>query len=294
MNFKVAILGILFVIVGFVASSVLFIVDQTEQAVVLQFGEPVSTITEPGLKYKLPWPVQEVAYFEKRVLNVDPPVEQVILADQRRLDVDVFGRYRIADAQLFLEAVNNENTASQRLSTFMIAALREVLGNATQVEVLSDARAGIMVAILDAVRGRASALGIDIVDVRIVRADVPQGTVQSVFDRMASEREREAREFRAQGDELSQQIRARADRERTVLLAEAERTSEILRGEGDEEAIRLRGTAFSEDAEFYTFYRALEAYRGSFNPEDTTLVLSPNSEFFRYFNEGPPSSPSSR
>ena len=294
MSFRVAILGILLVIVGFVGSSVLFIVDQTEQAVVLQFGEPVSTITDPGLKYKLPWPFQEVAYFENRVLNVDPPVEQVILADQRRLDVDVFGRYRIANAQLFLESVNNEDTAKQRLSTFMIASLREVLGGATQVEVLSDARAGIMLSILDAVRERAGALGIEIVDVRIVRADVPQGTVQSVFDRMASEREREAREFRAQGDELSQQIRARADRERTVLLAEAERTSEILRGEGDEEAIRLRGTAFSEDAEFYTFYRALEAYRGSFNPEDTTLVLSPNSEFFRYFNEGPPSSPSGR
>ena len=294
MSFRVAVFGILFVLIGIVASSVFFVVDQTQQAVVLQFGEPVNTITEPGLKYKLPWPVQEVVYFEKRVLNVDPPVEQVILADQRRLDVDVFGRYRIANAQLFLEAVNNEATASQRLSTFMIAALREVLGNATQVEVLSDARAGIMVSILDAVRNRAGALGIEIVDVRIVRADVPQGTVQSVFDRMASEREREAREFRAQGDELSQQIRARADRERTVLLAEAERTSEILRGEGDEEAIRLRGTAFSEDAEFYTFYRALEAYRGSFNPEDTTLVLSPNSEFFRYFNEGPPKSPGVR
>lgn len=294
MSFRVAVFGILFVLAGIVASSVVFVVDQTEQAVVLQFGKPVSTIAEPGLKYKLPWPFQEVVYFEKRVLNVDPPVEQVILADQRRLDVDVFGRYRIANAQLFLEAVNNEATANQRLSTFMIAALREILGNATQVEVLSDARAGIMVSILDAVRDRASALGIEIVDVRIVRADVPQGTVQSVFDRMASEREREAREFRAQGDELSQQIRARADRERTVLLAEAERASEILRGEGDEEAIRLRGEAFSQDPEFYTFYRALEAYRGSFNPEDTTLVLSPNSEFFRFFNEGPPAAPEGR
>ncbi len=294
MSFRVAIFGILFVLAGIVATSVFFVVDQTQQAVVLQFGEPVDTITEPGLKYKLPWPIQEVVYFENRVLNVDPPVEQVILADQRRLDVDVFGRYRISDAQLFLEAVNNETTAKQRLSTFMIASLREVLGSATQVEVLSDARAGIMDSILDAVRQRASALGIEIVDVRIVRADVPQGTVQSVFDRMASEREREAREFRAQGDELSQQIRARADRERTVLLAEAERTSEILRGEGDEEAIRMRGEAFSQDAEFYAYYRALEAYRGSFNPEDTTLVLSPNSEFFRYFNEGPPNSPGSR
>lgn len=294
MNIRVAILGILLIAIGVVVSSVAFIVDQREQAVVLQFGEPVRTISEPGLKFKLPWPVQEVAYFEKRVLNVDPPVEQVILADQRRLDVDVFGRYRIANPQLFLESVNNENTASQRLSTFMIAALREVLGAATQVEVLSDARAGIMVSILDAVRQRAGALGIDIVDVRIVRADVPQGTVQSVFDRMASEREREAREFRAQGQELSQQIRARADRERTVLLAEAERESEILRGQGDEEAIRIRGEAFSQDVEFFTYYRALEAYRGSFNPDDTTLVLSPNSEFFRYFNEGPPKSPGAR
>ena len=294
MSARVAILGILFIAIGVLVNSVAFIVDQRQQVVVLQFGEPVRTITEPGLKFKLPWPVQEVAYFEKRVLNVDPPAEQVILADQRRLDVDVFGRYRIADPQLFLESVNNENTAAQRLSTFMIASLREVLGAATQVEVLSEARAGIMVSILDAVRQRAGALGIEIVDVRIVRADVPQGTVQSVFDRMASEREREAREFRAQGQELSLQIRARADRERTVLLAEAERESEILRGQGDEEAIRIRGEAFSQDVEFYTYYRALEAYRGSFNPDDTTLVLSPNSEFFRYFNEGPPASPGER
>lgn len=290
MSLRAAILGILMVVVGIVVASVAFVVDQRQQAVVLQFGEPVRTIQEPGLKFKLPWPIQEVRTFEKRVLNVDPPVEQVILADQRRLDVDVFGRYRITNPQLFLESVGDEEIARQRLSTFMIASLREVLGNATQVEVLSDARAGIMDLIRDAVGRRAGALGIEIVDVRIVRADVPQDTVQSVFDRMRSEREREAREFRAQGQELSQQIRARADRERTVLLAEAERSSEILRGEGDEEAIRIRGEAFSQDSEFYTFYRALEAYRGSFNPEDTTLVLSPNSEFFRFFNEGPPSS----
>ena len=290
MSLRAAILGILMVVVGIVVASVAFVVDQRQQAVVLQFGEPVRTIQEPGLKFKLPWPIQEVRTFEKRVLNVDPPVEQVILADQRRLDVDVFGRYRIVNPQLFLESVSDEEIARQRLSTFMIASLREVLGNATQVEVLSDARAGIMELIRDAVGRRAASLGIEIVDVRIVRADVPQDTVQSVFDRMRSEREREAREFRAQGQELSQQIRARADRERTVLLAEAERSSEILRGEGDEEAIRIRGEAFSQDSEFYTFYRALEAYRGSFNPEDTTLVLSPNSEFFRFFNEGPPSS----
>lgn len=288
MSMRAAILGILLVVAGVVVASLAFVVDQREQVVVLQFGEPVRTIQEPGLKFKLPWPIQEVRRFERRVLNVDPPVEQVILADQRRLDVDVFGRYRIDNPQLFLESVNNEGTARQRLSTFMIASLREVLGNATQVEVLSDARADIMDSIREAVDGRAAALGIDIVDVRIVRADVPEDTVQSVFDRMRSEREREAREFRAQGQELSQQIRARADRERTVLLAEAERASEILRGEGDEEAIRIRGEAFSQDGEFYSFYRALEAYRGSFNPEDTTLVLSPNSEFFRFFNEGPP------
>ena len=290
MSLRAAILGILLVVVGIVIASVAFVVDQRKQVVVLQFGEPVRTVFEPGLKFKLPWPFQEVRIFEKRVLNVDPPVEQVILADQRRLDVDVFGRYRITNPQLFLESVSDEEIARQRLSTFMIASLREVLGSATQVEVLSDARAGIMEQIRDEVGSRAAALGIEIVDVRIVRADVPEDTVQSVFDRMRSEREREAREFRAQGQELSQQIRARADRERTVLLAEAERSSEILRGEGDEEAIRIRGEAFSQDAEFYTFYRALEAYRGSFNPEDTTLVLSPNSEFFRFFNEGPPAS----
>ena len=292
MNIKLAIVGILLILIGAVIAGAAFIVDQREQVLVLQLGEPRRVIQEPGLNFKIPF-IENVVRYEKRVLNVDPPVEQLILADQRRLDVDVFGRYRIADPLLFFQAVNNEEVATQRLSTFMIASLREVLGTKTQVEVLSEARAGIMDEIRDIVSARARALGIDIVDVRIVRADVPQETLVSVFDRMRSEREREAAEFRAQGQELAQQIRARADRERTVLLAEAERSSQILRGEGDEQAIRIRGEAFSEDSEFYTFYRALEAYRGSFNPEDTTLVLSPNSDFFRFFNEGPPT-PSGR
>ena len=287
MSARTLIVAVILIVAGIAVISTAFIVNQTQQALVLRFGDPVRVIQEPGLKFKIPF-AEEAVFYERRVLNVDPPVEQVTLADQRRLDVDMFGRYRIEDPLLFYQAVNNENTAARRLSTFMVAAMREVLGTRTQIEILSEARSSIMDLISQTVDARAATLGVSIVDVRIVRADVPDQVRTSVYERMRAERGREAAEFRAEGEELSLQIRSRADRERTVLLAEAERQSQILRGEGDEEAIRIRGEAFSQDPEFYTFYRALEAYRGAFNPDDTTLVLSPNSEFFRFFNEGPP------
>ncbi len=282
MNRKLAILGGVLIVLGIVIYDSLFTVSETQQALVLQFGNHERTIQgSPGLHFKLPF-VQDVVYYESRVLDVDPPVQQVILADQRRLDVDSFARYRISDPLQFYQTVRDEMVARQRLSTFVNAALRRVLGNVTQLQLLSQERAGIMDRIASAVSDEARPLGIEIVDVRIGRADVPEGTVQSVYDRMRSEREREAAEFRAQGYEQQQQIRGRADRERTVLLAEAQRDSDILRGQGDGQAIQIYAEAYGQDADFFTFYRSLQAYREALS-NNTTLLLSPNSDFFRFF-----------
>jgi membrane protease subunit HflC len=286
MNRRLAVIGVIVILLGLLLSDTFYIVDEREQALVLQFGEVKDTRREPGLAVKVPF-FQNVVYYEDRILDVDPPVEQVILADQRRLDVDSFARYRIVDPLLFFQTVNNETVAAQRLATFVNAALRRVLGNVTQLEVLSEQRATIMNDIRDEVASRAEPLGIDIVDVRIGRADVPEGTVTSVFDRMRSERQREAAEFRAQGVEQAQQIRSRADRETAVLIAEATSRAQILRGEGDAQATIISAEAYGQDPEFYRYYRRLEAYRNAMRAEDTTLILSPTSDFFRYFN-GPP------
>jgi membrane protease subunit HflC len=258
-------------------------VNQNEQALVLQFGEVVKVESTPGLKFKLPL-IQNVQLYEKRVLDVDPPVEQVILSDQRRLDVGSYARYRIADPLLFFQAVRNEQIAGTRINSFVNNALRNVLGNYNQLDVLSEQRGPIMRSIRDSVEANAKPLGIEIVDVRIVRADVPEGTVQSVYDRMKSEREREAAQYRAQGQEYSLQIRSRADRDVTVLLADAERKAQELRGQGDAEAIKVQAAAYGADPQFFSFYRSLQAYQNAMGP-GTTLVLSPKGDFFKYFND---------
>jgi membrane protease subunit HflC len=289
MNKKLIIAGVAVAALGIVASSALYTVNETEQALILQFGQPTSTVTEPGLKAKLPW--QNVVYLERRVLDLEAPTEQVILADQRRLEVDAFVRYRIQDPLRFYQTVNSEAIAETRLASVTNATLRRVLGSATQLQVLSDERAGLMEDIARQVNQEAQRFGIQIVDVRIRRTDVPEATTQNIFARMRSEREREAAEARAQGAELAQQIRSRADRERTVILAEAQRDAQTLRGEGDNQALRILADANSRDAEFYHFYRTLQAYRESLRNEDTTLVLSPQGEFFRFF--GAPNGPGS-
>ncbi|MGK9170777.1 protease modulator HflC [Inquilinus limosus] len=284
MNAKLAALGAAIVVAGLVLADSLYTVDQNEQALVLQFGEVVKVEDEPGLKLKLPI-IQNVQFYEKRVLDVDPPVEQVILSDQRRLDVDSYARYRIVDPLLFFQSVRNEQIASTRISSFVNNALRNVLGNYTQLDVLSEQRGPIMRSIRDQVESNAKPLGIEIVDVRIVRADVPEGTVQSVYDRMRSEREREAAQYRAQGEEYSLQIRSRADRDVTVLKAEAERKAQELRGQGDAEAIRVQAEAYGADPQFFSFYRSLQAYQNTLGTTGTTLVLSPKGDFFKYFND---------
>lgn len=274
-------IGLTLLVLTFLAGSI-FTVRETEQVLVLQFGEVRQQIKEPGLHFKLPL-IQQTKVYEKRILNIDPPPEEVLLADQKRMQVDVFARYQITDMLKFFQALNNEATANQRLSSIINASLRSQLGRVTIAGVLSEKRDGLMQQIQNDVNVEAGRFGIRIVDVRIVRADLPEQVMESTFNRMRSEREREAREARAQGEELALEIRAAADKEKTILLAQAARDAQITRGQGDEAAIKLYGDAFNRDPSFYAFYRSLEAYRNSLADPDKTLVLAPDSDFFRHF-----------
>ena len=279
---KLTILGIVIIALGVLAFSAVFTVHQTKQVLVLQFGEPIKSITEPGLHFKLPF-LQNVVEIERRILSFDPPAETVILSDQKRMIVDAFVRYKIDDPLKFYQTVRSERGVLSRLNGVVDSSLRQVLGNVSLLTVLSEERTKIMNNIKLGVNTVAQRFGIKIVDVRLRRADLPEQAAQAIYARMRSEREREAREKRAQGFEKAQQIRSSADRERTVLLAEAEKQSEITRGDGDKKAITVYADAFGHDPEFYAFYRSMQAYRKAFADDDTTMVLSPDSEFFRYF-----------
>lgn len=281
MNRTLAILGVAVIAIGFVALNSLFVVSQTQQALVIQLGEPRRVIQEPGLNVKIPF-IQDAVYLERRALDVDPPKQQVILSDQKRLDVDSYARYRIVDPLLFFQAVRTEREARARLSSIINSSLRRVLGNQTLFNVLSDKRVGIMTDIRQEVNGPAERLGIEIIEVRIRRADYPDATRENIYNRMKSEREREAREFRAQGFEQAQKIRADADKQRTIIVAEAQKQAETLRGQGDGEAIKVYADAFGKDVQFFSFYRSMQAYRSAITESDT-MVLSPQSDFFRYF-----------
>lgn len=271
------------VFLGFMLlSQAAFIVPETQQVLVLQFGDPVAKHVTPGLKFKIPL-IQQVTIFDRRVLDVDPPPEEVILADQKRLVVDTFARYKIIDMLEFYKSLATEQQANTRLNNIINSTLRSVLGGATLADVLSQKRVQLMATLKTQVNAAVTRLGIEIVDIRIGRADLPEQTSQAIYARMRTERQREAAEFRAQGQEQAQEIRSRADKERTVLLAEAEKQSQMSRGQGDAEAIKIYAAAFKRDPEFYGFYRSMEAYRASLPGENTTLVLSPDSEFLRYF-----------
>ena len=278
----VAILLVAAVVLGL---SSLFTVHQTQQALVVRLGEPRRVIKSPGLQFKLPF-IENVVYLDSRVLDYAPPAEEIIASDQKRVVVDIFARYRIIDPLLFYQATNrgNEAVTRTRLSGYLLSSLRRVIGNRTLASLLSEERAEITRQIREQANQEAQSLGIDIIDVRIRRADLPQANAEAIYQRMQSEREREAREFRAQGAELAQRIRSRAERERTVIIAEAQRQSQILRGEGDADATRIYADAFNRDPEFFAFYRSMEAYRNALGGgSGTTLVLTPDSEFFRYF-----------
>jgi len=262
----------------------IYFVHQTQQALVLQFGEPVRVVTEPGLRFKIPF-VQQVILLDNRILDLDAPAEEVIASDQKRLVVDTFARFRISDPLKFYQTVGNESVARSRMGSVINSNLRQVLGSETFESVLSRERQVLMERIRDSVNTVAADFGITVVDVRIKRADLPQENSLAIYRRMQTERQREAREARAQGAEEALRIRSKADRDKTVLLAEAKRDSEIIRGEGEGESTRIFAEAFGKDIEFFSFYRSMNAYREVLNDEDTTLVLSPDSDFLRFLKE---------
>ena len=260
----------------------IFIVKEVNQAIVLQFGDPKRIITKPGLNFKLPF-IQNVVFLDKRILNLDAPPEEVIASDQKRLIVDAFARFQIIDPLKFYISVGNERVARSRLSTIINSRIRSVLGTQRLQTLLSEDRTKQMALIQEGVNKEAEKFGIKIIDVRIKRADLPQANSDAIFARMQTERNREAKEFRAKGAEMAVTITSTADKEVTVILADAQKKSEIMKGEGDGQRNKIFAEAFGQDPEFFAFYRAMQAYEKALIGGETSLVLSPDSEFFKFF-----------
>ncbi len=284
---KNGILGVFAILVAalaVVSYSSLYTIYPTQQALVVQFGEVRRPVTEPGLYFKWPF-IQDVIFIDKRILNLDMPSVEAIASDKKRLVVDAFARYRIQDPIRFYQTVNNVSQAEARLSTFLQSSLRSELARATFTDVVRDKRAELMEQIRSQIDGSAAAIGIDLVDVKIRHADLPEANSQAIFRRMQTERQREATELRAQGEEQSRRIKSRADRDATVLVAEARRDAEKLRGDGDAERNNIFADAYGRDPEFFSFYRSMQAYETGLKAGDTSLVISPDSEFFRFFND---------
>jgi membrane protease subunit HflC len=275
----VALLALLLVLI--VAYMSLFTVQQTEQTIVLRFGEPVDVITAPGLHFKAPW--NSVINIDNRILDLENPSQEVIASDQKRLVVDAFARYRIKNALRFYQSVGSIQSANLQLTTLLNAALRRVLGEVTFITVVRDEREKLMGRIREQLDREADGYGIQVVDVRIRRADLPEQNSQAVYQRMQTERQREAAEFRAQGDQKAQEIRSKADREATVIVAEANSQAEQTRGAGDAERNRLFAEAYTRDPDFFAFYRSMAAYENGLRSSDTRYLLRPDSDFFRYF-----------
>lgn len=269
---------------GIVVFSSVYTVHQTQQALVLQFGAAQRVDTAPGIHFKIPF-VQDVVAIEKRILALDIEPEELITKDQKRMVVDAFSRFKITDPLRFYQAVRTTGQARSRLQPILISTMRGVLGAEDFLTLLSGERSTLMAKIADEMNKKAGDLGVEIVDVRIKRADLPEANKNAIFNRMQTERQREAREERALGDEEARRITARAERDRTVLLAEAEKQSEILRGEGDGARAAIFNSVANRDPEFYSFYRSLQAYRAALGSGDTTMVLNPKSDFFKFFGD---------
>ena len=274
-------LSTLLIFVGF---GCFFVMDERQQGLVLQFGEPKRVIQTSGLHFKIPL-IQNVVRYDKRILEYNLPVEEVIAVDKKRMLIDSFARFKIMDPLEFYKTVGNEVNVRNRLNSNVISSLRRVVGRVTLDELLSSERSNIMDSIKIEVNGEATRFGIEVVDVRIRRADLPEANSQAIFERMISERVREAKEFRAKGAEEAQRIRAEADKEKTVILAEATRQSEILKGEGESLSIDTYADAFKRDPEFYSFYRSMQAYSKVLGEEGTTMILSPDSQFLEFFKD---------
>ncbi len=285
MSPRTAIPVVLLVVLAVTGLNSLFAVHQTQHAIVLQFGDPIQTIqNDPGLHFKLPF-VQNVIYLDNRLLDLDSRPEEVIASDQERLVVDAFAKFQITDPQSFYETVNNEENVRLRLAQFLNSNLRRVLGGVTSNATISGQRAALMDRIQDGVNTEATGagLGVEIRDVRIRRADLPEANSQAVYERMQSERRQEAAQFRAEGEEQARRIRAQAERNRTVIVARAREEGEIKRGQGDGFRNAIFACAYGADPEFFAFYRSMQAYEQSFQSQDTTMVLSPDSDFFQFF-----------
>ena len=270
------------IVLGVVLFQSLFIVQEISQAIVLQFGDPKKIITKAGLNVKIPF-IQNVVYLDKRILNLDSAPEEVIAADQKRLIVDAIARFKITDPLKFYISVGNERVARSRLSTIINSRIRNVLGQEELQTLLSKDRSKQMALIKEGVNNEAQNFGINIVDVRIKRADLPQANSDAIYRRMQTEREREAKEFRAKGAEMAVTITSTADKEVTVILADAQKESEIMKGEGDGARNKIFANAFGQDPEFFAFYRAMQAYEKALIGGETSLILSPDSEFFKFF-----------
>ena len=274
----------LFIIaLAFLGLNSLFTMDERQQGLVLQFGEPKRVIQSSGLHFKLPL-IQNVVRYDVRILEYDLPIEEVIAVDKKRMLIDSFTRFKIIDPLEFYKTVGTESSVRNRLNSNVISSLRRVVGKVTLEELLSEERSKIMEDIKVEVNNEASRFGIEVVDIRIRRADLPEANSQAIYERMISERVREAKEFRAKGSEIAQKIRAEADKERTVILAEATKKSEILRGEGESESVNIYANAFKQDPDFYSFYRSMQAYGNVLGEDGTTMILSPDSEFLEFFN----------
>ncbi|TCR61718.1 protease modulator HflC [Bosea sp. BK604] len=286
MNGSALRIGLLVVlaIVAIVFYAATFVVQQTQSALVLRFGAVRSVVTEPGLYFKLPAPFEQVILLDNRILDLDLPAQEIIASDQKRLVVDAFTRYRISDPLRFYQAVNSIARANSQLASIVNGQVRSVLAEATFTAVVRTERSRLMSRIRDDVNREAGRFGMTVVDVRLRRVDLPQANSQAVFQRMQTERQREAAEARALGAQQAQEIRARADRESTVIVAEAQRRSDEVRGQGEGERNRVFAEGFGKDPEFFAFYRSMQAYEASIKAGDTRLVLSPDSQFFRFFN----------
>jgi len=269
-------------VAGLVIYLSFFTVKEINQAIVLQFGDPKRVIAEPGLQVKIPF-IQNVVFLDRRILSLDPAPEEVIASDQKRLIVDAYARFKIVDPLKFYVSVGDERVARSRLATIINSRLRSVLGKQSLATLLSEDRSKQMAIIQEGVNNEAKKFGITIIDVRIKRADLPQANSEAIYKRMQTEREREAKEFRAKGAEMAVTITSTADKEVTVLLANANKQSEIMKGEGDGQRNKIFAEAFGKDPEFFSFYRAMQAYEKALIGGETTLILSPDSDFFKFF-----------
>ncbi|MCH9853837.1 MAG: protease modulator HflC [Alphaproteobacteria bacterium] len=280
-KFLAGIIGVITIIVG---TGALFTVKETEQVLVLQFGEVRRAITEPGLNIKIPM-IQNIIRYDNRILPIDPPQFEVLLTDKKRVNVDAYARYKIIDASEFYQRVRTETLLTDRFGKNANAALQRVLATVSLTDMLSENRDNVMQQIEEELQSQAKTFGIELIDIRIGRTDLPSQTSEAVFNRMRTEREREARELRAQGEEASRKIRAQADKERTIILADAKSRSNILIGDGEAQRNVILGDAYGRDANFFAFYKSLEQYEQALATEDTTFVISPDSEFFEFFGK---------